>query len=195
MQSVPYVATLNEELQSLLLVSLQLRLKSLSKEMLLKILDIIKNNYSQFANTNLVMSIIHDCNYLLDIETNEIDYSSSYSVLDWDPQTPIQLLEDADSIVISQRGDNNTVSNNESFQSFSQDVSPAVFLWFYNYSKVQTIIPSLNACFTSESTKWIHDQTRVEFVSNCLKEIIQSLNTNVLLSFSFFIPSHLQLPS
>lgn len=130
MQSIPYIATLKEEVQSLLFVSLQLRLKSMSKEILLRILGIIKENFSQFANTDLVVSVIHDCEYLLGIETNEIDYTSSYSVMDWDPQTPVQLLKKTEQEVVSQRSENTAKSNNESFQSPSQDVSPAVFIWY-----------------------------------------------------------------
>ena len=63
----PCILTLQNEVQALLLISVQKRLKSLTNNKIQWILGILSSNYQYFTNKGMVQSILMDCGYLLGI--------------------------------------------------------------------------------------------------------------------------------
>lgn len=103
MYRYPTILTLEEGKQTLLLISIQHQLQYMSKEMLSRIHNIVKNYQTKFANSAVTKLLLRDCEYFLSIQDMEIDYNTSYMSRDWNPLSPIHLFEEDRNPTLSQQ--------------------------------------------------------------------------------------------
>lgn len=114
-------------MQSLILLSIQKRLTSVSINTINKIYKFISENAGQFANQSITKSVLQDCAYIVSESEIRVNYNSPFLARDWDPQQPICLFEEEIELMESQHNTTKSTSFVES-QLSQAILSPSVFI-------------------------------------------------------------------